>query len=147
MIRLEAQVGGDIMNRAKCYLKPGFSTDSRYDWHWLDRSSAHFTRNSFTDDTSWHDVDISAYVPSSAKAIAFKIRVEDGAVEKSMRICAPSVTKQSNMAMSVWTQVANVKNENAGVVGCEGQKVQVGFPEQKPTAFAVASLWIEGWLG
>ena len=97
---------------------------------------------SFTTDGAAHDLDLSAIVPSNAKAVLLKIAIEDDTTVTRFRIGKKGNTELYNSG-EFWTQVANVLFGTDFIcpIGADGKLTYIA----SNLVITTINLLVKGW--
>lgn len=107
-----------------------------------DPAAYDFTEATMTTDGTWRDMDLSAIVPSGAKAVTLRISAQDGAVSNYVRFREKGNTNAYNVSM-VRTQAIDVY-ANADVVIKLGPARVIEYYGSN-TTFTNIGVLVKGW--
>lgn len=106
-------------------------------------TSHDISKTDLTDDTSAHEVDISAFVPATCTAVSLFIQGKDGASGSYCRVTDIYDTGNYNM-IECNTKVANLNEPVQGIVAVIDQKIKV-MANPKPTDWTWIYINITSW--
>lgn len=99
--------------------------------------------SALTTDASWHDLDLSAIVPSGAKAVILRVYIQDDAVGTYLAFRKKG-NSNGKVILQVFTQATNAAIEAQGIVPCSTARV-VQYTGSN-TAFSDIRIVILGWF-
>lgn len=96
-----------------------------------------------TTDGTWRDLDLSSIVPEGARAICFRILINDDATNSRFAI---RENGNSNVYNSLYTrtQVANLNNDIDGMISCDSNRVVEYWATN--TTWTTISVLVKGWF-
>ncbi len=87
-----------------------------------DPSAYDFTVTSFTTDGTWRDLDLSAIVPTGAKAVLLLVSVKDDIVNAAIGF-RRNGNSNTIAASTILVQVANYINTQDIIVACDANRI------------------------
>ena len=106
-----------------------------------DPSTYDRTETTLTEDAAWHNLDLSAVVPTGAKSILFKAYAKSGSAGAYMYL-RPTGSTNSYAAGVVYTQVANIYSFEIMGVPCDSSQDVQYYVTTNMTA---EGLVVMGW--
>lgn len=107
-----------------------------------DPAAYDFTLANFTTDNNWHDLDLSAIVPSGAKAVAIQILIQDDALNSHIQFRKKGNTNVYNRSY-LNTIVINLWHNLDIIVACDDNRV-IEYRASN-VVFTGINLTIKGW--
>ena len=108
-----------------------------------DPAAYDFQIGDLTTDGNWHDLDLSAFVPSGTKAVLLRINLQDDAASSRFRIRKNGNTLAYN-SNDFYTQVANVFFGAVAFVPCDQNRI-IEYNADNLTWTAI-NIVILGWF-
>lgn len=93
-------------------------------------------------DGDWHDLDLSAIVPTGAKAILLRVSIQDDSVGSFFLLRKNGRVSDFNIAI-LRTQVADAYIDQAIVIACDTNRV-IEY-KGSDVAFSLVALVVSGW--
>lgn len=101
-----------------------------------------YDQTSLTKDGAWHDLDLSAIIPASAKLVLLRVGASYTAGGSYFRIGKQGDTNSFSV-VNVATQVANIINEQTALVPVVNQKIRYWCTA---VSFSSLRLLVLGWF-
>lgn len=120
-----ASLHGSNVNALGVTHTTGFSADGSVGGIYIQRGGdpvSDYTQATLTEDSAWHDLDLSAIIPVGAKAVSLSVAAKDGTVGQQLYI-RPNGTTNNQYALVVNIQVANVWMSAQGFIALDSNRV------------------------
>ena len=109
-----------------------------------DPAAADYSTDDFTKDDAWHDLDLSAIVPTNAKGIFVRVSIDTNTVPAAFYLRKNGNSNGYN-AFEIRAQVVNLGNATEGIVFIDANRV-VEYYATSGVTWSTLSLIIKGWL-